>query len=92
MQEAIKIAKVDNFSEFSSLKGDEKKVLLKALGYDISERGFVVEEHTKQVVWCRYTNKPVKFDEASVLPGSTIIINTTPVSLSSYIEEFLEDE
>ena len=85
----IKIAKVDNFSEFSRLKENEKKVLLKALGYDISESGFVVEEHTKRVVWCRYTNKPVKFDEASVLPGSTIVINTTPISLSSYIEEFL---
>ncbi len=87
----IKIAKVDNFSEFDRLDENENRVLLKALGYDINEKGFVVEEHTKNLIWCRYTNKPVKFDEASILPGSTIIINTIPISLSSYIEEFLED-
>ena len=72
------------------MKEEQKKILLKALGYGINEHGFIIEENTKKIVWCRYTNKPVKFDQASILPGSTIIINTTPIALSSYIEEFLE--
>jgi len=86
------MAKVDNFKGFLKIKDSEKKILLKSLGYDVLDSDFVVIEGTKKPVWCRYTNRPVIFSEASVLPGSTIIINTTPVSLSSYIEEFLEED
>ncbi|MFH1181709.1 MAG: hypothetical protein V1702_02005 [Candidatus Woesearchaeota archaeon] len=85
------MAKVDNFGEFLNLKSNEKEILLKALGYGRNEHGFVINDLTKRIVWCRYTNEPVRFEEASILPGSTIIIKTTPLSLSGYIEEFLED-
>ena len=89
--EAIEIPKVDNFGGFVSITNCEKKILLKALGYDVNGIGTVVDEKTKRPIWCRYTNKPVKFSEASILPGSDIVINTTPISISNYIEEFLED-
>lgn len=86
------MAKVENFNSFMEIKDSEKLVLLKALGYSVNKHGFIIEDLNNKIVWCRYTNVPVKFEEASILPGSTVVINTTPVSLSSYIEEFLEDE
>ncbi|HII15282.1 MAG TPA: hypothetical protein HA362_03130 [Nanoarchaeota archaeon] len=84
------MAKVDNFKEFVYIDPQKKMILLKALGYDLDARGFVVDNTRRRVI-CKYTRRPVHFNEASILPGSTVIINTNPVSLSSYIEEYLEN-
>ena len=86
----IKMAYVNNFKKFISLEPIKKKILLDALGYSIDNRGFVVDEKSKKRVWCKYSKRAVHFNEAAVLPGSTIVIKSTPISLSSYIEEYLE--
>jgi len=36
----------------------------------------------------RYTEEPVKLDNMLILPGSTIIIDDNPLSISAYMEEF----
>ena len=36
----------------------------------------------------RYTKEAVKLENASILPGSTIIIDTNSFSLAEYFEEF----
>lgn len=82
--------KVENFKRFLSLNKEKKELLLLALGYRIDEKGFICWSDTGRKVRCKYTKRPVHFNEASILPGSTIVINTTPTSLSKYIEEYLE--
>jgi hypothetical protein len=86
----IEMPKIENFQKFVYLDKPKKKILLLALGYDIDQKGFVVWADTKKTVFCKYTRRPVHINEASVLPGSCLVINTTPTSMSQYIEEYLE--
>jgi hypothetical protein len=84
------MSKVKNFKKFLDLSKEKKKLLLLALGYKVDEKGFIRWHDSGRKVQCRYTKRPVHFNESSILPGSTIVINTTPTSLSKYIEEYLE--
>lgn len=84
--------KVQKFQGFVSISPSQKRILLKALGYDVDAQGYVVyDTRDRKRVVCKYTDSEVEFASASVLPGSTIVINTTPLSLSAYIEEYLEE-
>lgn len=78
-----------SFKEFISLSAEQKLILLQALDYNIDSNGFVVDKTNKKVK-CKYSNKPVLFNDASILPGSTIIINTSLITLSEYISDYLE--
>ena len=82
--------RVENFRKFLNLTRDKKKLLLRALGYGIDSKGFVIKTETKRKAWCTYSKRPVHFNEVGILPGSTILINSTPTALSKYIEEYLE--
>jgi len=80
-----------DFKQFLNLNAEQKLVLLKALDFDVDSRGFIVESANKKVI-CPYSKMPVKLENASILPGSTIIINTSLITLSEYISEYLESE
>ena len=79
-----------------NLTDEQKKVLLDAIGYGTDEEGYVIEfkssdgVQNKRVV-DRYTGEAVKLKNASILPGSTIIIDTNSFSLAEYFEEFGKD-
>ena len=65
------------------------------MGYGTDEEGYVIEfkaadgSQNKRAL-DRYTGDPVKLKNASILPGSTIIIDTNSFSLAEYFEEFRE--
>ena len=82
--------KLKDFKKFLSLSIESKKVLLKALGYEIDNEGFIINENKHRVI-CKYSGVEVSFINSSILPGSTIIINTSPYTLSKYLEEYLEE-
>jgi len=63
-----------------------KKELLKELGYD-SDEIFVLEQDGKQHL-DRYINEPIRLDNMVIFPGSTIILDNNPLSISSFLEEF----
>lgn len=84
------MSKLKDFKKFLSLPIESKKVLLKALGYEIDSDGFIIDENKNRVI-CRYSGVEVPFINSSILPGSTIIINTSPYTISKYLEEFLEE-
>jgi len=60
--------------------------LLKELDYD-SDGIFVLEKNGEQHL-DRYIKEPIKVDNMVILPGSTIILDNNPLSISSYLEEF----
>lgn len=79
-----------------NLTDEQKVVLLDAIGYGTDEEGYVVEFNSadgvqNKRVLDRYTGEPVKLKNASILPGSTIIIDTNSFSLAEYFEEFRKD-
>jgi len=75
--------------ELFSLKGTPKEfrvALLKALGLDVDEKGVYVTKDGNPVI-DGYIDKPVRFENMAIFPGSTIVLDDNPLSIASYIEE-----
>lgn len=75
-------------AELISIKDMPKEMkitLLKELDYD-SDGIFVTRNGLKYLD--RYTEEPIKLDNMLIFPGSTIILDNNPLSISSYLEEF----
>lgn len=75
---------------FSSLIESEKKFLLDSLGYGLNKEGFIINNKTKKIHKCPITKENVRLSDASILPGSTIIINTNALTLSEYFSRYLK--
>ena len=82
--------KKEKFAKFLNLDNNQKHVLLKALGFNVDRDGFI--RKNQEIVKCKYTDEAVKFEEVAILPGSTIIIKSSPIAISQYIDEYLENE
>lgn len=63
-----------------------KIMLLKELGYN-SDGTFVLNEKGEQCL-DKYTNEPIRIDNMAIFPGSAIILDNNPLSISSFLEEF----
>lgn len=75
---------------FQEINIGEKMILLDALGYEIGEAGIIINKDTRKEHICPITGRVVFIENASVLPGSTVVINTTELSLAEYFTEFIE--
>lgn len=72
------------------LNAESRILLLRELGYD-SDGEWIYDADGRKV-FDRYTEEPVRLDRMAILPGSTIILDDNPVSISNYFEEFGEAE
>ncbi|MBU0471716.1 MAG: hypothetical protein KKF65_03765 [Nanoarchaeota archaeon] len=72
------------------LSKEDKKILLETLGYAIDEGGFILSADKDRAI-CPFTNSPIKLEDASIMPGSLIVMNTTPVTLSEYFYQYPDD-
>ncbi len=63
--------------------------LLKALELDVDEKGIYVTKNGKPVT-DPYINKPVRFDNMAIFPGSAIVLDDNPLSIAAYIDEHEE--
>ena len=70
------------------LNNAERHQVLKKLGYELDDNGFVIEQDTKKEVICRYNGKKVHINLAAILPGSTLVINATPLTMAKYFVEY----
>lgn len=80
----------DTEIKFQGIGYEEKKVLLDILGYEVGEDGLILDKLTKKEHMCPITKEVVFIENASVLPGSTVVIRTTEFSLAEYFTEFVE--
>lgn len=80
-----------DFKKFLKLTDEQKLVLLKSLDYDLDAESFIIDYKNNKVI-CPYSKRPVRFKDASILPGSTVIINTSLITLSEYISDYLESD
>ena len=76
---------------FLDIEDNEKKILLDCLGYSVKEDGYIINEKTGDYHNCPITHERVLFNEASILPGSALIIKTTPLTISEYLSEYIEE-
>lgn len=76
-------------TELVSIKDMPKELkieLLKELGYN-SDGIFVLEKDGKKYL-DKYIQEPVRIDNMVIFPGSTIILDNNPLSITSFLEEF----
>ncbi len=76
--------------KFEQIDLEEKKVLLDILGYGVGEAGIILDNETKKEHICPITGSVVFIENASILPGSTVVINTSELSLAEYFTKFVE--
>ena len=76
--------------KFEEIGIEEKKVLLDVLGYEVDDNGIIFDKSTQKEHVCPVTGDPVFVENASILPGSTIVIKTTDLSLAEYFTNFVE--
>ncbi len=76
-------------TELISIKDMPKEIkikLLRGLGYD-SDGTFVLEKTGGKHI-DKYIGEPVRLDNMFIYPGSTIILDNNPLSISSFLEEY----
>ncbi len=73
-----------------TLTNEQKLVLFDFLGYKVKNNILVLKKTDKQQI-CPYTKEPVRFNEASVMPGSTVIFNTNALTLAEYFSEHVDN-
>jgi hypothetical protein len=64
---------------------DAKIALIKKLGYD-SDGKFVLKKGKKHLD--KYINEPIRINNMFIYPGSTLIIDNNPLSISAFFEEY----
>lgn len=74
---------------FDTLNNEQKKVLLKALDYNVDKNGVIIDK-TGKPHKCPYTQKKVLLKNASIMPGSAIVMNTSSLTLSEYITDYID--
>lgn len=80
----------DTEIKFENITIEEKKVLLDILGYEVGDGGIILNKETKKEHICPITQSVVFVENASILPGSTVVIKTSDLSLAEYITRFAE--
>ena len=82
-QTALELISLKEANKESKLK------LLKALELDVDADGIYVTKNGKAVV-DPYIDRPVRFNNMAIFPGSAIVLDDNPLSIASYIEEHPE--
>lgn len=69
-----------------NLTKEDKILLIKGLGYG-SDGIFVINEKSEKHL-DKYIKEPVKINNMFIYPGSTIILDNNPLSISCFLEEY----
>ncbi len=64
---------------------EDKKILLGELGYS-TDGNFVLDKNDKPLI-DKYTNEPIKVNNMVVLPGSAVVLDDNPLSITSFLED-----
>ena len=71
--------------ELLDLDDEEKKIFLEALGYGVNDEGKVIKSETNKPAICPYSEREIEFRNASILPGSVLVMNTNATTIAEYL-------
>ena len=77
--------------EFLKLTDQQKETMLNFLGFFVNNEGIICSKENNKIIICPYSNEPVRFKDASIMPGSTVIFNTSALNLARYFSEYIEE-
>lgn len=81
----------DEKISFIEVNEEERRLLLDILDYEVDGDGLIVDKKTKRHYICPISKTKVPISSSSILPGSTIILNTSALTLSEYFSRYLEE-
>lgn len=67
---------------------ETRKAILTELGFSVDSKTLHIIDSNGNKVIDKYIEKAVTVDNMLILPGSTIILDDNPLSLTMYLEEF----
>jgi len=76
--------------EFEEIGNEERKLLLNAFGYDVNDKGVIVDSLLGTQMISKETKRPILLENAGLIPGSLDIIDTTPLTISKFLREKIE--
>lgn len=74
---------------FDELNDEEKILLLSAFDYKVEEN-IIIDKLMNEPVKSEITGKPISLQEATIVPGSMKIIDSSPLSVSKYLREVVD--
>ncbi len=78
--------------ELTGIGVEETKLLLISLGYDIDENKKIIEKDTRRPVLCPITKREILLQDVSIMPGSTLLINTSAFTMSEYFSKYFKEK
>ena len=81
---------VQNVKSILSVSCEEKTAILECLGYIVNDNNKLVNSETGKLHICPISKKPIDIDNASVVPGSVLVINSDTMSLAEYFAQNFE--
>ncbi|MCK5476862.1 MAG: hypothetical protein KAI55_02995 [Candidatus Aenigmarchaeota archaeon] len=76
---------------FEEISKDEKILLLRAFDYNIDEKGYIINSADMKIPSNEIPNQFMHINNIAMVPGSMDIIDGTPVSISKFIREKVEN-
>ncbi len=61
--------------------------IVKGLGFEVDGQFFITDLNGKRIE-DKYINTPVNISNMLILPGSTVLLDDNPLSLTAYLEEY----
>lgn len=78
--------------KFEELGKDERKVLLKAFGYNVDEENFILDIGGSRIPSQENPEKFLTVENSMLRPGSLKVEDGTATSISRLIREKMEDD
>ncbi len=73
--------------EYEEIGVEEKKLLLRAYNFEVNEEGVIIDYLLNEPLISNETRRPIKLENASLIPGSLKIVDTTPLTISKLLRE-----
>ena len=65
----------------------KKKTLIKSYNFEVNEEGVIIDYLLNEPLISNETRRPIKLENASLIPGSLKIVDTTPLTISKLLRK-----
>jgi len=75
---------------FEELSKEERTLLLRAFDYDVDSEGYILDQTGSKIPSEEIPSTFLKVEDATLIPGSLGVIDSTPTSIAKFIRMKVE--